>query len=84
MSTYSKRQTKKSLGITNVKGVSVVNVPNGKKFSVRYKVEKEHNGQRVYEGYADNQAEAANLANKMFENIYGGRRAAQKAGYWNN
>lgn len=84
MSTYSRRQTKKSLGITELHGVSVVNIPTGNKFDVRFRAETRRNGTHISGGLADTSQEAAKLANNMFSNIYGGHRAAKKAGYWNN
>lgn len=84
MSTYSKRQTKKTLGIQNIKGVSVVNTQDGKKFTVKFRAEMERNGQRFLGGTATSTTEAATLANKLFTQVFGGKRLAQKAGYWNN
>lgn len=84
MSTFTKRQNKKSLGIENLKGVTVMNIPSGKKFNVKFKAETRHDGQHHYGGIADSSHEAAKLANSMFSQIYGGYRLAQKAGCWNS
>lgn len=83
MSIYSKRQNKKTLEIENLKGVSVINLPSGKKFNVKFRAETERNGQRYYGGYAATSHDAAKLANVMFTEVYGNKRAAQKAGCWN-
>lgn len=84
MSTYSKRQNKKTLGIQNIKGVSVINVPNGRKFNVKFRAEMERNGQRYNGGTVSTVAEATQLANDLFTQVFSGKRSAQKAGYWNN
>ncbi len=83
MSTYSKRQNKKSLGIENLQGVSVVNVPAGKKFNVKFRAEVRRDGRLINGGTADTSLEAAQLANRLFTEVYGSKRLAQKAGYWN-
>lgn len=83
MSTFSKKQNKKTLGIENLKGVTVMNIPCGRKFGVKYKAETRRNSSHFYGGIADTAKEAAKLANSMFEQLYHGKRAAQKAGYWN-
>ena len=81
--TYSKRQNKKTLGIKNLKGVSVSNKLNGKKYEVKFKAEVRRNGKKMYGGSADTAREAAALANLLFVEIYGNKRAALKEGYWN-
>lgn len=83
MSTFSKKQSKKTLGIEKLKGVTVMNIPCGKKFGVKFKAETRRNLSHHYGGIADTANEAAKLANTMFSKLYHGQRAAQKAGYWN-
>lgn len=83
MSTFSKKQNKKTLGIENLKGVTVMNIPCGKKFGVKFKAETRRNSNHFYGGISDTAHEAAKKANVMFAELYHGKRAAQKAGYWN-
>lgn len=81
--TYSKRQNKKTLNITDLKGVTVMNKPNGKKFNVRFRAEVCYNGVTLQRQPFTTATEAAEQANKFFKQIFGGIRAAKKAGYWN-
>lgn len=81
---YTSRQTKKTLGIDGLKGVSVKNTPKGKGFTVSFRAETVHNGNRYFSSYVQTSQEAAKEANKLFKSIYGDARAAKKNGYWNS
>jgi len=81
---YSSRQTKKTLAIDNLKGVAVKNTPSGKGYTVSFRAELIHNGDRYYSSYVSTSQEAAKEANKLFKSIYGDARAAKKNGYWNS
>lgn len=83
MKIYAKRQNKKSLGIDNLKGVSVKNNPTNGGFTVKYRAEVKVDGNRYTAYYVNSSQEAAKDANGMFKSIYGNARAAKKAGYWN-
>lgn len=80
---YSKRQTKKTLGLDNLKGVSLKNKITGKTFTVSFKAELEYKGERYQSKYFATPQEAAKEANKLFKSIFGDARAAKKNGYWN-
>lgn len=81
---YSNRQSKKTLGIDSLKGVSVRNTPSGKGFKVSFRAELEYNGTRYSSSYVPTSQEAAKEANKLFKSIFGDARAAKKNGYWNS
>lgn len=81
--TSTKRQNKKSLKITQLKGVTVLNIPNGGKYDVRFRAEVTVDGTTLQRGTFATHQEAAEQANSFYKQIFGGIRAAKKAGYWN-
>lgn len=85
MKNYKKKQNKKTLGIENLKGVTVRNLPakKGTGFNVFFKAEVRKGGQHFFNGQVTTPIEAAELANSIFKNIYGNKRSAKKANYWN-
>jgi cyclopropane fatty-acyl-phospholipid synthase-like methyltransferase len=83
MTTTKTRQTKKSLGLSNLKGVTVLNIPTGKRYAQRYRAEVTVNGTTLQRGTFATAQEAAEQANNFYKQIFGGIRAAKKAGYWN-
>lgn len=84
MKNYSKRQNKKTLGIQGLKGVAVLNVKSNKGFTVRFRAELKKDGERYFESYVTTSEEAAQSANRLFKRIFGTKKAAVKAGYWND
>lgn len=84
MTLYSKRQTKKTLGLENFKGITVLNKPKDKGFEVKFRAEVSDpsNGKMQKESFATAN-EAAAYANKFFKAIYGDAKSAKKAGFWN-
>lgn len=83
MATYKTRQNKKTLGVSNLKGVSVRNIEESNGYSVVFVAETKKAGNRYYNGFSASAKEAAKMANDMFKSIYGDARSAKKAGYWN-
>lgn len=85
MKHYTKKQNKKTLGIENLKGVTVRNYPSktGKGFNISFRAEVRHKGDHYYNGQVATPIEAATLANDIYKTIYGNKRAAKKANYWN-
>lgn len=84
MKTYSKRQNKKTLGLDNLKGITVLNKKNdNNKYEVRFRAEVVVNGTKLQRGSFGTANEAAEVANNFYKQIFGGIRAAKKAGYWN-
>jgi hypothetical protein len=80
---YKTRQNKKTLGINNLKGISVRNIEETTGYSVLFVAETRNEGNRYYNGQSDSVKEATKMANEMFKSIYGDTRSAKKAGYWN-
>ena len=83
MSTYKTPQNKKTLGLTNLKGVSVRNQETDNGYIVTFRAEAQNNGDRFYGSYTTSSSQAAKDANNLFRQIYGNARAAQKANRWN-
>ena len=71
------------MGLTNVKGITVRNKPSNGGYTVSFRAELVRDGQHYTTPFVDSSNEAATLANKLFKDYYGGKRQAQKAGYWN-
>lgn len=84
MSNYSKRQSKKTLGIQNLKGVSVANTRVGNKYNVKFRAEAMNEGKAYFNGSYPTATDAAHAANKLFKQFYGSANAAKKAGKWNS
>lgn len=80
---YKKRQNKSSLGIENLKGVTVNNKQVGNQYAVTYRSEVTHNGNRIRSSYFNEPLAAAKEANKVYKEIFGNAKNAKKAGYWN-
>jgi len=80
---YPQRQNKQSLGIENLKGVTVANSKSGTGFKVSFRAEVVSNGERLLQTGFATAAAAAKVANSFYKQIFGSYREAKKAGYWN-
>lgn len=83
MNLFKHRQNKKTLGLKKLKGVTIINIPFKNKFNIKFKAEVRYNANHFYGGIANTSKKAAKLANSMFLKLYQSKRAAKKAGYWN-
>ena len=83
MKIYKKRQNKKKLKITKLKGISVINYRKDNGYIVKFRSELRRNGKLLNGGISDNIKEAIKKANNLFIEFYGTKRLAKKANYWN-
>ena len=80
---FKNRQTKKTLGIGALKGVTVLNVQSGNGYNVKFRAEVNVEGVKMQKASFETAVEAAKVANTFYKNIYGTKAKAKKAGYWN-
>ncbi len=80
---YSTKQNKKTLGIENLKGVTVQNTKSGTGYNVTFRAEVMRDGFRYLQANLPTPKEAAKVANSFFKDIYGSYQSAKKAGFWN-